>query len=492
MAGRCIEISDGVLIDNLYRILYNEFWEVRDGGFRDIFVKMGVATKIEKGEIGADEVDKIQKWLKGQHTQNEKIKLVKSLEEFRKISDDKNQFESHVEIVKEIYNLMIKNMIIYAELRRVLEFLTELSAREVIEKLDKFQKHAFKVKEFRRDNIVHQFRVFMLGCYILYEDKDFWVDRFRTDLTRILKGETLERLKLKLGEYAKYIVFKHILAVWMISSLFHDYGKVTEDAKKEFEDFKKTYNKVIDNLPEVELLSFNIPLSSGESIELSKAEDLFKKILRTFIDASISQIIEESMEELKHGTVSSELINYHFYHHLAIPNPIALFYYLLIILPSCIAIALHDNLKYFFCGSLTQLLVICDNIQEWNRITAIGDKVVRIFPCQRIYIKLENEDDGGRKTKIIQVFIPYEKPEDIKAQEIFRRFNPERIWRKNVKALKAAEGERAFNKLFQGSIDLTVRILFNDRGDSCTLKIKHDGTVKYQRTNIYANILENT
>ena len=120
-----VEISDGVLINNLYRMLYNELGKV---GFRDIFVKIGVASKIEKGEIGADEVNKIQGWIDGQNTQDdEKIKLLKSLEEFRKISDDKNQFESHVEIVKEIYNLMIKNMIIYAELQEVLEFLTELT-----------------------------------------------------------------------------------------------------------------------------------------------------------------------------------------------------------------------------------------------------------------------------------------------------------------------------------------------------------------------------
>jgi hypothetical protein len=49
---------------------------------------MGVASNIETGKMGADEVDKIQRWIEGQHTQNdEKIKLVKSLEEFRRISN---------------------------------------------------------------------------------------------------------------------------------------------------------------------------------------------------------------------------------------------------------------------------------------------------------------------------------------------------------------------------------------------------------------------
>ena len=129
-----VEISDGVLINNLYRMLYNELGKV---GFRDIFVKIGVASKIEKGEIGADEVNKIQGWIDGQNTQDdEKIKLLKSLEEFRKISDDKNQFKNQLEIVKEIYSLVIKNMIIYVELQR---FLKPLTDEILIEKLEKIR-----------------------------------------------------------------------------------------------------------------------------------------------------------------------------------------------------------------------------------------------------------------------------------------------------------------------------------------------------------------
>ena len=65
--------------------------------------------------------------MKGSIHRTKKIKLLKSLEKFRKISDDKNQFENQLEIVKEIYSLVIKNMIIYAELQEVLEFLTELT-----------------------------------------------------------------------------------------------------------------------------------------------------------------------------------------------------------------------------------------------------------------------------------------------------------------------------------------------------------------------------
>ena len=280
----------------------------------------------------------------------------------------------------------------------------------------------------------------------------------------------------------------------MTSSLFHDYGKVIEDAQKEFKRVKDTYNEVINDLPLPEDLSFNILLSSETSIKLSDAQDLLKKNLKTFVDGNIFQIIEESMRERRHGTVSSELLNYHLNYHLSSSRQFgrAVIFYHLLELASCIAIALHDNPKYFFCSSLTQLLVICDNIQEWNRITAIGDKEAMIFPCRKIYIKLEEvEKEGDGKMKIIQVFLPYERPEDVIAQEIFKRFNPEIIWQDNIKALKAAKGENAFSTLFQSGVKLTVHILFNHGGDSCTLKIEDDGTVESRQTNIYAEFLEN-
>lgn len=566
-----VEISDGVLINNLYRILYNEFGEV---GFNDIFVNMGIAFNKERGEIGADEVNKIQEWIDRQHEQNnEQIKLLKRLEEFRKISDDKNKFENQLRIVKEIYPLIIKNMKGHdTRFGVVLEPLTD---ERLMEKLEKFQEHALEVMGFRRDNIVHQFRVFILGCYILYNDKDFWVARFRTDLTKIFSEDILKKylfswdsvpgddndklirflmddfdidwaenaeickshdrmtisisedensaeiimnekkekaiLKIsdcitfdlkvktendklniyleKIGKYTKSIDFTYVLVIWMTSSLFHDYGKVIEDAQKEFKRVKDTYNEVINDLPLPEALSFNIPLSSEKSIKLSDAQDLLKKNLKTFVDGNIFQIIEESMGERRHATVSSELLNYHLSSSRQFGR--AVFYHLLG-LASCIAIALHDNPKYFFCSSLTQLLVICDNIQEWNRITAIGDKEAMIFPCRKIYIKLEEvEKEGDGKMKIIQVFLPYERPEDVIAQEIFKRFNPEIIWQDNIKALKAAKGENAFNTLFQSGVKLTVHILFNHGGDSCTLKIEDDGTVESRQTNIYAEFLEN-
>jgi hypothetical protein len=39
----CIEISDGFLINNLYKILYNEYGE---GGFKDIFEEICISSNV--------------------------------------------------------------------------------------------------------------------------------------------------------------------------------------------------------------------------------------------------------------------------------------------------------------------------------------------------------------------------------------------------------------------------------------------------------------
>ena len=178
----------------------------------------------------------------------------------------------------------------------------------------------------------------MLGCYILYEDKDFWVARFRTDLTKIFRTDILEGVR----GYTEYLDFEYVLAIWTVSSLFHDYGRVIEDAQKEFKRVKDTYNEVINNLPEAGDLSFNIPLFSEELVELSLAEDLFKENLRTYVDARISQIIEESMGELRHGNVSSELLIHHFYYLQTSARIRIQFYYFFI-----------DNTSKLYCNCIT-------------------------------------------------------------------------------------------------------------------------------------------
>lgn len=102
-----VKISDGFLINNLYKILCNEYGE---GRFKDIFEEIGISSDIEKGDIGDEQVRIIQKWIdKQDEMQNEQIKLIKLLEDFRKVSDNANEFDGQMEIAEKIYKPLISN-----------------------------------------------------------------------------------------------------------------------------------------------------------------------------------------------------------------------------------------------------------------------------------------------------------------------------------------------------------------------------------------------
>lgn len=78
-----VEISDGFLINNLYKILYNEYGE---SGFKAIFEEIGIPSDIERGDIGDEQVKRIQEWIaKQDEKQNKQIKLIGLLEDFRKL-----------------------------------------------------------------------------------------------------------------------------------------------------------------------------------------------------------------------------------------------------------------------------------------------------------------------------------------------------------------------------------------------------------------------
>jgi len=139
-------------------------------------------------------------------------------------------------------------------------------------------------------------------------------------------------------------------------------------------------------------------------------------------------------------------------------------YYLLLclLLYLFVAIMLHtEPSKYIFCTSLTQLLIICDELQEWNRITAIGDKEVMIFPCKSLHLELKNGE--------MQVFIPYERPIDVISQEIFRRFDPKRRWKEIANGNPVCRNNAL---LFR---KITVRILLDQTGKICTIEIHPNG-----------------
>jgi len=173
-----VEISDGFLINNLYKIFYNEYGE---SGFKDIFEEIGISSDIEKGDIGDEQVKRIQEWIaKQDEKQNKQIKLIGLLEDFRKVSDNENEFDRQMEIAEKIYKPLIE--VIAKRMLRGTKLYNNYI--EILKFLKNAQDYAFITKKFKRDNIIHQIRVFLLGCYILYGDKEFWVKRIKKNFKK--------------------------------------------------------------------------------------------------------------------------------------------------------------------------------------------------------------------------------------------------------------------------------------------------------------------
>ena len=203
-------------------------------------------------------------------------------------------------------------------------------------------------------------------------------------------------------------------------------------------------------------------------------------------DDSTSRCIEKKVRNLDHGAVGAILcINRDI---LAVRTLSVRPSLIPMALESLVAIALHDNCKFFFCSALTQLLIFCDELQEWNRVTMIGDREVMIFPCRKIFIKIGKKDDE----RVIRAVIPYERPKDMTAQEIFRRFEPMEKWEANGKKFEEATKMGTFQRNFRRGVGLEVHIITNSESFSdFTITLNgNSGLVAYRKTNIGDTILK--
>jgi hypothetical protein len=469
-----VEISDRILINRFYNLLYNEYDE-----YRDIFNEIGINLEITTGEIGDAQVEEIKDWIEGLNSNrvqdNEKIKMIELFERFRKISDKDDEFDNQLEIVKDLYELIIGVI----ATKRVDYYLKKFN-REVFDYFCQTQEYALKIGTFRRDNIIHQLRVFLIGCYILYEDKEFWRQQFQEDISAIISGEDfMELVSTKIEDIN--IEFKEVLIAWMIASLFHDFGRSIEDANKAIEEINATY--------ELNLLGLeNWELPHVGYINSEKRKKLITFFEKYAGDDRISIFIGKMARDFNHGPMS--LLSCSFDETMD-PKSIDIDAFLAqlnysvfpLLIDSYVAIALHSNLKCIFTTSLTQFLILCDELQEWNRVTAIGDQNVRLFPCRKIYLKIETIND----VKSIRAVIPYEEPNDIVSQDLFSRFKPIDKWKDSKNKLKKA-------KLFaldrtrknNGSIRLEMHIIHNlkNLSDIITIKIDEDMLITYKEANI--------
>ncbi len=561
-----IYINDDTLINNFYGILKHEY------AFDAIFEKIGINPNFN---INLNEVKKINQWLKNNDSETDpKIELIRQFENFRAISKDPEKFEDQIKSAAQLFELIIDAVNISKECD--LKF---LDYKENLDYLKNSQDFFFKLEYFKRDNLVHPLRVFLLGCYIIYSDTDFWIDRIMESVKKDLYSTSdilFGPIFLKLALSTKDFRLKLLFLMWMVASLCHDIGRSIEDANETIKKVTITYGKLpkfcwsyIDissgsrESSELELSSLCIkPDEIGEKkikalfafLEWIKPEYLFNwkeipgkdsgrlidllkqnysidwvktaiiekidndktikvsagknyislslnnektkvnleiddgrtdefiantiigklKIYKPIKRQYIERIMKEKYKNRDHGMISAILAtNYEYLKYFEenayiqiFKNPVPFLCYLLIHY-SFISISLHDSERYFFTSPLTQLFIAVDTLQEWDRITKIGDIKRVIYPCDRIELKFD--DLKGSKGKVIEAIIPFDEPNDDLIKEIFdrRKTDHEDL----VIELTKAQDEKLFNDFFDKGVELRIGYLETKSKEILKLKI---------------------
>ncbi|RLG10559.1 hypothetical protein DRN73_07510 [Candidatus Pacearchaeota archaeon] len=353
----------------------------------------------------------------------------------------------------------------------------------IIEALQQEQDFAFDIETFKRDNIIHQFRVFLLGVYFLSQT-NFWRNLIWEDLKSFFPQIQQELKSLDNDEKSK---FKLIWAIWGLAALFHDCGRVVQTFYENLRQIQAHFEKL--------LYIFNFPLPKlNTKVELNpywkQKKNDFLKLLEYFFCVpgskwynyyeEVKNVIETSLQIPDHGIISALLIIYSNIENLIrklgldkldklepmsddfeedflkttnqikilkepkslIKNAFPIF---LVFYPA-LAIALHNQKKYWFITALSTLLILCDNLQEWERLTKIGDQVIKIFPCNEVLISIT---ENNSKEIIIKATVPYQPPSTSIEKTIFSRFDPEKIWNEFEEEISSYKSYKStmFNEL---------------------------------------------
>ena len=267
--------------------------------------------------------------------------------------------------------------------------------------MKKYEENTGELIEKQRDHFIHSVNVFLLGLAIYSQNKNYR-DKFRQ---YIMKSPYKKYYKIE-GEFSH----EEFLYRWGIAALFHDIGYPVEiigkQLKKFINDGIKSISNVYDADTAIDFKDFNefnsivklepdFAESYRKQYPESKFLNLFKptdimahKISTDFSKVNINQLIKhldnfvDIMGEsgfIDHGFFSSILVlNSYGYLIQKYAKDNDFFFYPIV--DSSTAILLHNyyrnvlQKKPFNLGGLhpgksplAYLLILCDELQEWNR-----------------------------------------------------------------------------------------------------------------------------
>jgi flagella basal body P-ring formation protein FlgA len=318
-----------------------------------------------------------------------------------------------------------KIMDFYFKFHRISNFFSyfnvpQQKAEALLNVLKQLQQILFQIPRYR-DHLLHQFRVYLLGCYILQENQDFFVEQLSMKFSKILAREINKEDKAHrelIKESLFYGLIKNhelYLDTWAIVGLCHDLGYSVEGFHRILKRLCEIYKSLVHEF-EIEESVMLTP-TTETSIQIQCFSDCIKFLFTNDVATILQNFIHFLEENRDHGIWCAFLLTPHdlaenirnsvarlrerfesatlwdlvsdFY--LSQKSFVALDIIPLICVEALIAISFHNKQFLFRLSPLAAILVISDTLQEWDRISFSSSKenFHRYLP---IYLQFEREN----------------------------------------------------------------------------------------------------
>lgn len=266
-------------------------------------------------------------------------------------------------------------------------FLRFSNSHQFLMNLKKFEEDFLYKYLYYRDHLIHSFQIFLLGCYI--------VERANVESLPIDFFSNMNRF----------------LRTWFLISFYHDIGYMVEKLIDLGIEIQKTY---FERIGGIKLSEIKLTISD----ELDKIFKDYMKILtegiiigennkfilekNNDIEEQKKIIYNELLENYKmrdHGIMSSLFLYYTIYLDIdSLHDETLKVQYLQELNIACCAIAIHSIEKQrkiyinFMKNPFGCLLILCDNIQEWNRPRLKGLKLYELDLWESLEIEVDTDN----------------------------------------------------------------------------------------------------
>ncbi|MEM2111306.1 MAG: hypothetical protein QXX08_05440 [Candidatus Bathyarchaeia archaeon] len=262
--------------------------------------------------------------------------------------------------------------------------------------LKKLQEVLFHLPRYR-DHLPHQMRVYLLGCYLLSENEEFFIESFSDKYARIIgtvtgKEDDAHVNLIRENLYYGFMCRSQILYdAWSFAGLSHDIGYAVEGISRITRELHNIYRTL---QPKVRMkLDVKISPTSILSDQMEAFEDCLELLFHSQASRELKRYVQVLKDQNDHGVwgcfflTSKDLAGKIKEYALEVKKSISdiriwdlvsgfslspyvettnILLYILYA-DAMIAIAFHNNPYLIYLTPFTALLVISDTLQEWNR-----------------------------------------------------------------------------------------------------------------------------